>query len=250
MSPWLTCRNPNPHAQFRLFCFPYAGGGASIFHAWPNHVPLSIEIYLIHLPGREKRWNETPFTRLAPLVQALAQILSPHLNLPFAFFGHSMGALISFELVRYFRQQNGLTPVHLFVSAYRAPHLPDRHPRISHLDDSAFIKELRSLNGTPEEVLQHSELMHLMLPLLRADFALCETYAYSADLPLDCPISAFGGLEDSEVHKTELEGWRDQTNSSFMLRMFPGDHFFLHQSRAPVLQAIAQDMALHSTRLC
>ncbi len=176
---WLRSPKPNPQASLRLFCFPYVGGGALIFRTWPNSLPATAEVCPVELPGRGTRLKETPFTRLLPLVQALAQALLPHLDKPFAFFGHSMGALISFELTRQLRRLYGLVPLHLFVSAHRAPQLPDPDPPIHTLPEAEFMEELRCLNGTPKEVLEQPELMELMLPILRADFALCETYIYA-----------------------------------------------------------------------
>lgn len=200
-------------------------------------------------PGREIRLKEPSFTRLSPLVQTLAQVLHPYLNMPFAFFGHSMGALIGFELARQLRRQYSLGPVHLFVSGRRAPQIPDRSPPIHQLPESALVEELRRLNGTPESVLQNAELMQLVLPVLRADFALCETYVYSTEDPLDCPISAFGGLQDGSVSYDDLAAWRDQTNSSFTLKMIRGNHFFLQSARALILSALSQELQRHQSRI-
>lgn len=239
---WVTCPKPNPQARLRLFCFPYAGGGASIFRTWPDYLPAEIEVFPIQLPGRESRLREPFFNRLSPLLQTLKQVLYPQLNIPFAFFGHSVGALIGFELTRQLRKQYNLGPAHLFISGRRAPQILNLAPPIHQLPESAFVEELRHLNGTPESILQNVELMQLVLPILRADFALSETYVYSAEDPLDCPISAFGGLQDGEVSHDDLAAWRDQTNSSFALRMFPGNHFFVQSARACILSAISQEL--------
>jgi medium-chain acyl-[acyl-carrier-protein] hydrolase len=165
--------------------------------------------------------------------------------MPFAFFGHSMGALITFELARQLRRQYGLNPVHLFISGRRAPQIPDLEPPIHQLLESAFVEELRRLNGTPESVLQNAKLMQLVLPALRADFALLETYVYSTEDPLDCPISTFGGLQDGEVSYDDLAAWRDQTNSSFTLKMIPGNHFFVQSARSLILSAVSQELQRH-----
>jgi medium-chain acyl-[acyl-carrier-protein] hydrolase len=175
-------------------------------------------------------------------VQTLAHILRPYLSLPWAFFGHSMGALISFELARQLRRQYGLEPVALFVSGYRAPQLAPAEPPIHHLPDAQFVAAIGRLQGTPEAVLRHAELMRLLLPVLRADFTLCETYRYVAEEPLRCPISAFGGLQDDKVHYRELSAWRDQTQAAFRLRMFPGDHFFLRSAQGLLLHVVSQEL--------
>lgn len=182
-------------------------------------------------------------TRLLPLVQTLAQVLLPYLNKPFAFFGHSMGALVGFELARQLCFQKSPVPVHLFVSGRHAPQIPDTEPPIHELPLPIFIKELRRYNGTQEAVLQNAELMKLLVPTLRADFALSKTYVYSISEPLDCPISAFGGFQDSSVNCEDLAAWRNQTSSSFELRMLRGNHFFLHSERSRLLASISQDLS-------
>lgn len=240
---WLQYWRPSRRARLRLFCFPYAGGGASIFRTWSELLPPEIEVYPVQLPGRESRLHETAFSELLSLISPLAQALLPYLDMPYAFFGHSMGSLISFELARYLRRERHHPgPIHVFVSGHRAPQLPDPDPPTHHLPEPEFIEELRRLRGTPEEVLQSAELLHLMLPLLRADFALCETYLYHPEKPLTCPITAFGGLQDDEVPRETLAAWREQTCNSFKLRFFVGDHFFLHKEQLSLLQALSLDL--------
>lgn len=240
---WMTCWKPNPQATLRLFCFHYAGGGAAIFRTWSDSLPQSVEVCAIELPGRGARLRETPFTHIEPLVQNLASALFPNLDKPFVFFGHSMGALISFELTRLLRKDYNLSPVHLFISGHRAPQIPDSDPPIHDLPESAFVEELRHLNGTPPAVLENAELMQLFLPTLRADFSVVETYAYTPEPPLECPITVFGGLQDSEASCDELDAWREQTNHSFVLQMFPGDHFFLQSAQQPLLQSLYELLA-------
>jgi len=237
---WLSFRKPGAEARLRLFCFPYAGAGALIFRAWSDGLPADVEVCPVQLPGRGTRLMERPFTQLSPLVEALAQALVPLLDKPFAFFGHSLGALVSFELARRIRRQYGVHPVRLFVSAGRAPQIPHRTRPIHTLPDKDLLVELRRLNGMPSELLDHEELMEIMLPVLRADFAVYETYVYLTEPPLDCPISAFGGLQDLRVKDSDLEAWRAQTSASFSLRMFPGDHFFLKQPL--LLQTLSQEL--------
>ena len=239
---WIAFRKPNPQARLRLFCFPYAGTGASIFRTWPDGLPADVEVCPVQFPGRGTRLMETPFTQLSELVQALAQALVSLLDKPFAFFGHSLGALVGFELARQLRRQPGVQPVRLFVSADRAPQIPHRDRPIHALPEGEFLDELRRLNGIPGKVLEEAELMQIMLPILRADFAVYETYVYSTEPPLNCPISIFGGLQDHRVSRGDLEAWRDQTTGSFSSRMFPGDHFFLNTTQPVLLQALSQEL--------
>jgi medium-chain acyl-[acyl-carrier-protein] hydrolase len=183
------------------------------------------------------------------LVEALAQALRPHLDKPFAFFGHSMGATISLELARYLRRELSVEPVHLFVSGSRAPQARNREPANYDLPEAEFLEELRRLNGTPAEVLDYPELMRLMVPVLRADFALVQTYAYKAAAPLSCPITAFGGLQDKALNHRRLQAWQAQTAAQFSLKMIPGDHFFIHESEALLLAAISKELKRMMKRL-
>jgi medium-chain acyl-[acyl-carrier-protein] hydrolase len=240
--PWVAHHISRPDARLRLFCFPYAGGGASVFRAWPVEMLPQIEVWPLQLPGREHRLLDQPLTRVAAVVESFAPLLLPYLDRPFALFGHSLGALISFELSRFLRREYGKTPAHLFVSACAAPHIRDPRPPIYNLPEPEFLAELRRLKGTPEDVLHQPELMQMLLPCLRADFELGSTYRYADEEALSCPISAFGGLADAEISRDELDGWRQHTRGRFTLRMLPGDHFFVLSARALLLQVIAQDL--------
>jgi medium-chain acyl-[acyl-carrier-protein] hydrolase len=243
-TPWFTSQRPNPRARLRLFCFPYAGGGAAIYRLWPQSLPSEVEVSVAQLPGRGTRLREQPFTGLDALVRAAAEAIAPSLDRPFALFGHSMGAMIGFELARRLREQGGPQPERLFVSGRPAPHLPDHDHFTYNLPEAELRRELLRLNGTPREVLEHPELMELMLPLLRADFSVVETYVYRPGEPLGCPITAFGGLRDAEVSPEQLEAWREQTVGEFSLRMLPGGHFFLNDTQAQplLLGALSRDL--------
>src|SRR5256885_14054169 len=172
---WFKPRQPNPQAKLRLFCFPYAGGTSSIFNSWPSQLPAWVEVCPIHLPGRAPRFREHPFTQLTPLVEGVAQATPPWLDRPFAFFGHSMGALIGFELIRALRKAQQPMPFCFFASGRSAPQRPPKILSTHRLPEPEFVQLLRRLNGTPREVLEHTELMRLMIPVIRADFEICET---------------------------------------------------------------------------
>ena len=239
---WVAFPVPNPRARLRLFCFPYAGGGTAIYRSWITQLPSDIEVCPVRLPGREDKLREPPYTRLFPLVQMLFNVLKPYMDVPFAFFGHSMGALIGFELARELRRQNCVEPVHFFVSGRRAPHLPDSDSPIHNLPEAEFIEELKSLNGTPDAILQDPELMKLFLPVLRADFSILETYIYTTELPLNCSITTFGGSRDHKANQKDLSAWREQTSRNFMQNMFPGDHFFFQSMRTLFLDTMSQNL--------
>jgi medium-chain acyl-[acyl-carrier-protein] hydrolase len=226
----------------RLFCFPYAGKGALIYKNWAAHLPAEVEVHPVELPGRGLRFKEQPYTKIGSLIDDLTRAIRPLLDLPFAFFGHSLGAIVSFELAVMLRAEFHLEPAHLFVSGRRAPQIQDEKPVTYDLPDDEFISALERLNGTPREVLQHPELMQLMMGTLRADFEIAETYQTSVESPLNCPITAFGGLEDEDVPGEHVEAWKEQTTSSFQVRMLPGDHFFPHSSESVLLRIISREL--------
>ncbi|PZD72642.1 Linear gramicidin dehydrogenase LgrE [Acaryochloris thomasi RCC1774] len=211
-----------------------------MYRSWQTHLSPQIQLCPVELPGRGQRFNESPFQTLPSLIADLGAALLPHLNRPFAFFGHSMGALISFELARWLRSHQSPLPQHLFVSGRSAPSLPPTAPAIHTVSDEQFIAELRHYAGTPEAILQHPELMQILLPTLRADFKLLETYEYHPQAPLPFPITALGSFADSVAPPATLEDWQIETSEQFNLRMFPGDHFFLQGAEPPLAELCAQ----------
>jgi len=242
-SAWISIPKPNPQARARLFCFPYAGGGAFEFRAWAYVLPETIEVCAVMLPGREARLREKPYTHLPALCESLAQVLAPDLDKPFAFFGHSLGAFTAFEMMRQLRRQNHPSPRHLFVSGSRAPQLPNPETPVAHLPDHELVREVRGrYDGIPNEVVENREMLELLLPALRADFMMSETYVYAPEAPLACPITGFGGRQDRSASPEHLESWREQTRHPFVLHMFDGDHFFIKNARRPMLQIIEQSL--------
>lgn len=228
--------------RLRLLCFPYAGGAAHIFHHWHQTLLEFVEVWAVQLPGRGRRLPEPPFTNLHDLVAAAAQALAPHLDRPFAFFGHSMGAMIAFELARHLRRAGAEGLAHLFVSGCRAPQLARTRPVTYDLPEQEFLAEIGRLKDTPAEVLSNPELMQLLLPILRADFTVTETCQYRDEPPLTCPLTVFGSLEDEDVPGESLSSWRAQTTAAFSLCLLPGDHFFLHGSQALLLKAVGREL--------
>lgn len=240
---WVIRPRPNAQPRLKLLCFPYASGGASVFHRWPEHLPADIEVAAVQLPGREERLEEEPYRDVRCLTDTLVDVLERYLDRPFALFGHSVGALVAFETARALRRRGKSLPRHLFVSARGAPSRPHQLPSASSSSDAALALQLRRLGGTPREVLDDPDFMSVVLPLFRADLALAETYVYSPEEPLDCPISAFGASFDEHARREDLSSWSRETRAAFRLRMFPGGHFFIHPSRPRLLQAIAEDLS-------
>ena len=240
---WLKVPRPDPHARLRLFCIPHAGGGAATFRLWQENLPAGVEVAAVQLPGREERLMEEPFSAIEPIVEVLAGELEPHLGLPYAIFGHSMGSLIGFELLRELRRRGLPGARHLFTSAHRAPQLPDRFPPIHHLPDEEFLHEVDTRYGAvPAAARADAELMELLLPGLRADVTVCDTYTYRDDAPLECAISTFGGEGDHQVNREELEAWGEQTRGPFSFTLFSGDHFFLQTEQEALLRTVSEGL--------
>lgn len=239
-APWFKLRKANPRAKTRLFCFPYAGGGPLIYRGWEHYLPAGVEVCPVELPGRGSRFKEPPYGSMNSLVGDVAEAMRRLLDLPFSFFGHSLGALVSFELAHKLREELGVTPGRLFVSGCGAPQLPRGGQHIHHLPDEQFIAGLRALNGTPREVLENRELLQTMLATLRADFKLAETYVCPAKPPLSCPVTVFGGSEDASVSREDAEAWGAQTADAFDYWRLPGDHFFLHENEPIILRILAR----------
>jgi medium-chain acyl-[acyl-carrier-protein] hydrolase len=231
----------------RLFCFPYAGGGASFFRNWSNHLPPSIQVCPLQLPAREKRFFEAAYRRVPDLVRDLESIFPEFSDLPFAFFGHSYGTLVAYELTRRLRQKGQKLPTHLFMSANRGPQCPPKK-QIHNLPEKEFLAELKNYGGMPEELLQNPELLELVAPALRADFEALETYIYEPSEPLAVPIVVFGGTEDPKVDQADLETWREQTQAGFQLHLYQGNHFYLVPNLFAVLNKIARELG-HQTQL-
>ena len=244
-SPWIECFHPNPQARLRLFCFPYAGGSAAIFRLWHKHLPPDVEVCPVELPGRGGRFKEKPFDRLDPLLEALQEVFVPLCGeKPFAFFGHSLGALIGFELSRWLRRTENLHPSLLCISAYGPPRRlsPDRF-RYHDAPEGRFLDKMKKMNGTPVEVLQNPEVMALFLPILRADLAIADFYEYVDEAPLDCPIFAIGGENDEEVNPSLVSEWGRETAADFRWKLFRGNHFFLHSASEEVLKELSRSLS-------
>jgi medium-chain acyl-[acyl-carrier-protein] hydrolase len=244
-SQWLCHARPKIDARIRLFCFPFAGGGASMFLPWIDKLAPKIAVYPVQLPGRENQFTVPAFRRLPALLERLGEVLAAFTDMPYAFFGHSMGGLICFELARHLRREHYPLPRHLFISGLRAPQVGWKieNPPVHQLPEEKFIERIRKLNGTPESILSNRELLRLVLPTLRADFELCETYRYISEEPLDCSISAFGGVEDKNICLADIAAWKAQTTRKCRVRMFPGDHFFIYRFQEMVLRAIDYDLS-------
>lgn len=231
--------------RLRLFCFPHAGGGASTFRLWPAAVPESVEIARVQIPGRETRFREPRFTDLGTLAARLVEELGPWDEQPYAFFGHSMGALVAFRLTQEILAAGFPPPVHLFAAGYRAPHSSMDSP-IRELPDAEFLKAMdRRYGGIPAALVENQELRELFLPVLRDDMSICESNDDRGKNPVACPITAFGGRDDPWVGSEHLNSWKDQTQATFRLKTYDGGHFFLDAHREAILRELQADLAPH-----
>lgn len=236
-SPWLPCRPTATPARLRLFCMPHAGGGAAEYQSWSASLPATVQICPILLPGRETRFSEPHYTDFDRLTEVLVRELRPHLEIPYAVFGHSMGALLAFECVRRLQKSGSPAPLWLFVSGRRAPDGAVDPEPLHTLPDAEFLDRLnRIYRGIPEELLNNPEILDVFLPTIRADVSVVESYRFEEREPLECPISAFAGETDSSVTWQQLLAWKRQTRRQFAAHIFPGGHFY---PREPLLRSLS-----------
>ena len=241
---WFPNPHPKPKASIRLFCFPFAGAGTAVFYPWSKALPEWIEMRPVLLPGRESRLREEPITQISFLIEEMVAAIEPLCNLPCAFFGHSLGAVIAFELSCRLSKNSEKKPVHLFLSSRRAPHLPSRNPNLHELPDAIFIEQVQKrYNGVPQQILSDPELLKLFLPAMRADFTILETTLHVEEPPGNIPITMFGGVDDPTVTFGELNAWKKYTTSTFTVLMLPGDHFYLLNQRSNILTIIEKELA-------
>ncbi|HET8853435.1 MAG TPA: alpha/beta fold hydrolase [Ktedonobacteraceae bacterium] len=229
---WIVRHRPQQEACLRLFCLPYAGGSASLYRTWAEALSPEIEVGAVELPGRGTRQAEPPYTRFAALVAAVTEVLLPFSDKDMAFYGHSLGGLLAFEVARALQRHSGKPAMHLIVSGCRAPHLPDDGPDMA--DVETFLTYLRALGGTP-----HEQMVRRRWPLLQADFALRASYHYESEGPLlACPITALRGEHDSAANESDTAAWREQAQHTFTQETFPGPHFFVHSAQDVLLQCV------------
>lgn len=228
-----------PDERVRLVCIAHAGAGPSAFRSWRASAPAELTIDAASLPAREARYGDPMPDNVVALVRDILDRGAPWDDRPFALFGHSMGALVAFELARMLRREGLPAPRHLFVSAARAPHVRDLRPPTHALPERLLVAELRRLQGTPAEVLEDPQMLSTLVAVLRGDLRLVESYRHRFELPLSCPITCLGGVTDERVERLELAAWRRHTARRFRLRLFPGGHFYVYRTPVLVLRALA-----------
>ena len=237
---WVIRAEPRPSAKLRLFCFPYAGVGTSAFRGWAEAADRDIEVCTVQLPGRENRLRERPFASMAELLPHLSKVLSELLDRPYLLYGHSLGGRLAFQVARTFRDARLAAPLHLFVGASPAPQVPWLHSLTHGLTEDDFLREIqRRYGGMPAQIMDDPELRALVVPALRADVTMMETYQYQPGPPFDFGITAFTGNRDPVVKRPSVDEWRHQTTSIFHCQELDGDHFFTQSARPQLLETIA-----------
>lgn len=231
---WFKRFAESPSVRYRLICFHHAGSGPSLFREWHRYCPSDIEVWAVALPGREARILEQPVGQLLALAGSLVEALP--LDLPFAFFGHSLGAVVSFELARQLHERRLAVPQHLFVSACSAPHLCRRDISRANLGDTELLRLLEGFGGTPKEILWHSEYLEMVLPILRADFNLIDEYFVPDGCDVRFPITAYAGSSDVNVQLDKILAWDRWAMYGFACHSFDGDHFYLIQHREALIK--------------
>lgn len=231
-------------AALQLFCLPYSGASAMFYNRWRRHVPEWLKLHPLELPGRGIRFNEPLTSDMSALADALARQVGPQLQLPYAVLGHSMGALLGFELVHALQALGCPSPLALYASGATAP--TQREDRLHGYDrpksDAELLSELRRFRGTPKRVLTDRDLINLTLPVLRADFLMCGRYRYRLRPQLRCPLHVFAGKLD-DMSAEQLTAWADETSGKFSLDRFDGGHFFIHEQEPAVLRVLSQRLA-------
>jgi medium-chain acyl-[acyl-carrier-protein] hydrolase len=234
-------------APYRVFCFPYAGGGYGVFSSWQRHCDGRLNILGVRLPGRGVRYNEAPYREFESLLNDLEIGMAPFLDRPFMLFGHSVGALVAYELARRVRTSARAPLLHLFVAACRAPHCRSPQSAVidksDHLlDDRSLADKLATIGGMPANAVSKAELLRVSLPVIRADFQVYDSYRPPAEPSgLTCPVSALGGRSDlSDVPAESLQEWSRYTRGEFQLRWFAGGHFFLNPHVEDILKCVLE----------
>ncbi|MCG8598081.1 MAG: alpha/beta fold hydrolase [Kiloniellales bacterium] len=237
-SPWFPRPTPpRPEARWRLVCLAFAGGAAAYFRPWEEKLPDTAEFWPAELPGHGVRFGEPLVDDMEELARDLAAALTPHDDLPLVLFGHSMGSAIIFAATRAL-EARGLQPAALVCSGRIAPHRV-KAQGIHRRSDEGIVAEMIRLGGTPQEVLENRELLNLVLPVVRNDYRLIETYDPAPHPRIRAPIRVFCGEADEDANREGLLAWGELTQADCRLDYFPGDHFYLTDQRDDVVGALA-----------
>ena len=236
MSQWIVKPNPKPQAEIRLLCFPYAGGGASIYVPWKNKLPDNVELNIVQPPGRGMHFSAKPIGEMSELIAGLLPHVEEILRSDYIIFGHSVGSRVGFELIRQALKKGFQAPLHFFASGSSGPDKECFPEKVHELPDDEFITVLKNVDGTPSEVLQNRELIELFMPALRADFKIAEEYSYRDSFTMPSDITVLSGIEDKITHD-ELRMWQ-RFGRNMEIKMCGGGHFFIDTHQEQVLDIV------------
>lgn len=228
-----------------MFCFPYAGAGASIYRGWDKLFPTEMTLYAIQPPGRETRFSEPFVSSISELANAAADAILEVTDKPIVLFGHSLGAACAYETARVL-ERAGRSPELLIVSGRQCPGTISKRAPISHLTDAQFLQHVRAYKGTPAAVLENEELMEILLPLLRADFTLAEHYRPAPEPILNCSILGLGSMQDEWLDRATLEPWGALTRGNFETHWFEGDHFYLNPRASELAMLLREKISVQT----
>jgi pyochelin biosynthetic protein PchC len=237
MGAWVRRFHPSPDAAARLICFPHAGGAATYYFPVAKALAPRVDVLAIQYPGRQDRRGEPSVDDARTLAELIVPELRPWLDRPVAFFGHSLGATVAFEVALRLERED-VRLLRLFASGRRAPSRY-RDERVHQRDDAGLIAEMRRMEGTDSQLIEDADLLGMILPALRSDYRAAETYRYQPGPPLSCPVTAMVGDHDTQATLDEAAGWAEHTTGKFDLEVFPGGHFYLNTETAAVLKSIS-----------
>lgn len=242
-SAWFSDYGIPQNGAARIFAFPYSGAGSTAFFKWAQDLrDTDIDFLGVCLPGRETRLREPVINHLPDVIAQLVPAITPLLDKPYIFYGHSMGSLLAFELARALQVNHLPMPKQLFIAAFRAPNRPSPNRVLHRLSDKDFIDAIKSYGGTSQAIFDNPELVELFMPVLRGDFSLHENYQYKASPLLNCPITTFSGSEDPFAKPDFMALWQEQTQAAFSQIIYQGGHFFLHDHRVAILRRLQQEL--------
>lgn len=240
-TPWIVRRPTGTRARLRLFCFPYAGAGAVIYNRWPSSFPPDVEVCAVEPPGRLVRHKEPSPLRMSELIAGLDDALAPYLDLPFAVFGYSMGALTGFEWCRSLRRRLQRQPQHIVVAAAGAPHLSRQFRPMAQLPQAEFLRELDERYGAIDpRIAADPELLSIVVQIMRRDLQLLEDYVHQDEPPFACPLAAIGGTADAGVPADRLTAWQHHCSVPLRTELFEGGHFFIRDHEAKLIELVRQ----------
>lgn len=240
---WFHRAHRREQVHLRLFCLPYAGGSPTAYDTWSHQLPDLVELVTLRLPGHGRRILEPSYSRWPELLDDVIRELTPFLDLPFAFFGHSFGARLAYELTRRLEETAGPLPLHVFLSGCRCPHQPHRQPLLHQLPSDQFQARVIADNEYLAKLVNIEELIELMEPMLRAEIRMAERWGGDDKPPLNVPLSAFSGRDDDIATPQKMTDWTSFTRKGFTSATFPGGHFFVHSCEESLLQRIADELS-------